>query len=159
MIRAATADDATTICQLVRDLAEYEKLLHTVTLDERRLRDDLFGPCPYAEVLLAEQAGEAVGFALFFHNYSPFAGKPSIFLESLFVKPEYRGHGHGKELLRTVAQLASDRSCSCVEWSVLTWNETAMQFYRSLGAVPMDEWLIFRLAEESLTTLASTSEG
>lgn len=159
MIRTATADDSATIFQLVRDLAEYEKLSHTVTLNERRLREDLFGPRPYAEVLLAEEAGAAVGFALFFHNYSPFVAQPSVFLENLFVKPEYRGRGHGTALLRTVARLAVDRGCSCVEWSVLTWNETAIEFYRSLGAVPMDEWLIFRLAEEPLTVLASTAEG
>ncbi len=144
MIRPATIEDVAVIGQLIRDLAEYEKLLQTVVLDERRLREDLFGPRPYAEVLLAEEAGEVVGFALFFHNYSTFVGKPGIYLEDLFVKPAYRGKGHGKALLLAVARLAVERRCGRMEWSVLNWNETAIRFYKSLGAMPMEEWLILR---------------
>jgi GNAT superfamily N-acetyltransferase len=153
MIRAATVDDVGIICQLIRDLAEYEKLSHAVTFDDRRLREDLFGPRPYAEVLLAEEAGTVIGFALFFHNYSTFVGKPGIYLEDLFVKPEARGKGHGKALLLAVARLAVARGCGRMEWSVLDWNEPSIRFYKSLGAAPMAEWHIFRLTEESLGKL------
>jgi GNAT superfamily N-acetyltransferase len=154
MIRAAKPEDTPTICHLIRALAEYERLADHVVLDEERLRDHLFGPRPYAEVLLAEDAGRVVGFALFFHNYSTFLGRPGIYLEDLFVEPEYRGRGHGKELLRAIAQLAVERGCGRVEWSVLDWNEPAIQFYRALGAVPLDEWTMFRLTGGALEAAA-----
>jgi GNAT superfamily N-acetyltransferase len=150
MIRPATPEDTKTIAQLIRALADYEKLSHVVQLEENRLREHLFGPRPYAEVLLAEEAGEVVGFALFFHNYSTFSGKPGIYLEDLFVRPESRRHGHGKALLAALAQLAIDRGCWRLEWVVLDWNTPAIDFYRSLGAVRMDEWTTYRLTGDAL---------
>ena len=150
MTRPATPDDIPIIAQLIRDLAEYERLAHAVDFDEAKLREHLFGPRPYAEVLLAEDAGAVVGFALFFHNYSTFRGKPGIYLEDLFVKPDSRGKGHGKALLLALAKLAVERGCARVEWSVLNWNEPSIAFYKSLGAVPMDEWTVYRLTDEAL---------
>lgn len=150
MIRAATASDTATIVRLIRDLAEYERLSHAVVLDPGRLREHLFGPRPFAEVLLAEEASEVVGFALFFHNYSTFVGKPGIYLEDLFVRPEHRGKGHGRALLAAVARLAVERDCGRMEWSVLNWNESAIGFYQSMGAEPLDEWRVFRLTGEAL---------
>ena len=154
MIRAATVDDLPTICNLIRALAEYERLSHEVVLDETRMREHLFGPQPFAEVLLAEDAGQVVGFALFFHNYSTFLGRPGIYLEDLFVQPEQRGKGHGKALLRALAQIAVDRGCGRMEWAVLDWNEQSIEFYRLLGSKPMDEWTTFRLTGDSITNLA-----
>jgi GNAT superfamily N-acetyltransferase len=156
MIRAATPADLHTIVKLIRDLAEYEKLAHAVDLDEAKLRAHLFGPRPYAEVLLAEDAGAVVGFALFFHNYSTFRGKPGIYLEDLFVIPAARGKGFGKKLLAELAKLAVARDCARVEWSVLDWNEPSINFYKALGAVPMDEWTVFRLTDDALRKLAGT---
>lgn len=150
MIRAATAADTPTICRLIRALAEYENLSDQVTLDEARLREHLFGPRPYAEVLLAEEAGQVVGFALFFMNYSTFLGKPGIYLEDVFVQPEHRGRGHGKALLVALARLAVERGCGRLEWAVLNWNKPAIDFYRSLGAVPLDEWTTYRLTGDAL---------
>jgi GNAT superfamily N-acetyltransferase len=152
MIRPATPADVPAIAQLIRDLAEYERL--PCWFDESKLRDHLFGARPYCEVLLAEDAGTVVGFALFFHNYSTFRGQPGIYLEDLFVKPPYRGRGHGKGLLRALARLAVERNCGRLEWAVLNWNEPAIHFYRSLGAKPMDEWTVYRLTDEALKTLA-----
>jgi GNAT superfamily N-acetyltransferase len=154
MIRLATAADVPTICALIRALAEYERLTDQVSLDEERLREHLFGPRPFAEVLLAEEAGQVVGFALFFHNYSTFLGKPGIYLEDLFVKPTHRSQGHGKALLQAVARLAVDRNCGRLEWTVLNWNEPAIRFYRSLGALPLDEWSIYRLTGDALRAAA-----
>lgn len=154
MIRPATAGDATTIATLIRELAEYELLAHEVVLDERRLHEHLFGPRPFAEVLLAEERGEVVGFALFFHNYSTFLGRPGVYLEDLFVRPQHRGRGHGKALLSAVARLAVQRGCGRLEWSVLDWNESAIGFYRSLGAVAMDEWTVYRLTGDALIAAA-----
>ncbi len=151
MIRPATAADTPAIAHLIRALADYERLAHTVTLDDNRLREHLFGPRPCAEVLLAEEAGAIVGFALFFPTYSTFAGKPGLYLEDLFVEPDHRGRGHGKDLLTAVARLAAERGCGRLEWSVLNWNEPAIRFYRSVGAVPLDDWTGYRLAGEALT--------
>jgi len=159
MIRAATASDTATICQLIHGLAEYERLAHEVRLDENQLRDHLFGPRPYAEVLLAEDEGEVIGFALFFHNYSTFLGKPGLYLEDLFVRPEYRGKGHGKALLQAVAELAVQRRCGRLEWSVLNWNETAIGFYQSLGGVPLDEWTVYRLTGEALRAASNRGKA
>lgn len=155
MIRPAIPDDIEVICDLIRGLAEYERLSHAVTFESDRLREFLFGPRPYAEVLLAEEAGQVVGFALYFHNFSTFVGKPGMYLEDLFVMPAHRGQGHGKALLLAVARLAVERGCGRMEWSVLDWNEPSIRFYKSLGAVPLEEWQIFRLTEESLSRLIS----
>jgi GNAT superfamily N-acetyltransferase len=153
VIRPATPSDVPVIARLIRDLAEYERLAHAVDFDERRLRDHLFGPRPYAEVLLAEDGGVVVGFALFFHNYSTFRGKPGVYLEDLFVQPEHRGKGVGKALLRALARLAVERGCARMEWSVLNWNEPSIRFYEALGAKRQDEWTVYRLDGEALKTL------
>ncbi len=158
MIRAATSEDVPTIHRLILDLAEYERLRDVAVLTEADLRTHLFGPRPAAEVLLAEVADEVVGFALFFHNFSTFLGKPGIYLEDLFVRPEFRGQGLGKALLLALARLACERGCGRVEWSVLNWNEPAIGFYRSLGAVPMDEWTVYRLTGAALDQLGRGNE-
>lgn len=123
-------------------------------LDPARLQEHLFGPRPYAEAIVAEHDGEVIGFALFFHNYSTFLGRPGIYLEDLFVLPEHRGHGHGKALLHELARLAVKRGCGRLEWSVLNWNEPSIFFYRSLGAEAMTEWSVYRLSGDALQRLA-----
>jgi GNAT superfamily N-acetyltransferase len=159
MIRPATPDDTSSICQLIRGLAEYERLLDRAVFDENDIRRHLFGPRRFAEVLLAEEAGEVVGYALFFHIYSTFAGKPGIYLEDLFVRPERRGRGHGTALLLELARLAVHRQCGRVEWAVLDWNEPAIGFYRGLGAEPMNEWTVFRLWGDALKQAARAAKG
>ncbi len=154
MVRRATPADVTAIAQLIRDLAEYEKLADQVVLEGKRIHEHLFGPRPYAEVLVAEDAGEVVGFALFFHNYSTFLARPGIYLEDLFVRPEHRGKGHGKALLVELARLAVERGCGRLEWAVLDWNKPSIDFYKALGAVAMDEWTIFRVTGPALRALA-----
>ena len=154
MIRPATPADTPTITALIRALAEYERLTHEVVLDEDELRAHLFGERPYAEVILAEHEGEVVGFALFFHNFSTFLGKPGIYLEDLFVKPEHRGGGYGRALLAHLAKLAVERGCGRLEWAVLDWNEPSIAFYRSLGAVAMDDWTTYRVTGDALGALA-----
>jgi GNAT superfamily N-acetyltransferase len=124
-------------------------------MDAELLRRNLFGEHRYAEVLIGEADGEPVGFALFFHNFSTFVGKPGIYLEDLFVKPDHRGAGYGRALLKRLAEIAVERGCGRLEWAVLDWNEPSIGFYRKLGAVPMDDWTIFRLAGDALRTLAS----
>ncbi|HQW52111.1 MAG TPA: GNAT family N-acetyltransferase [Tepidiformaceae bacterium] len=154
-IRPATVSDLDTIIQLVHGLAEYEREPDAVKLDRETFARHLFGPRPFAEVLIAETpAGESAGFALFFHNFSTWEGRPGIYLEDLFVRPELRGHGYGKALLAELARLAIERDCARLEWSVLDWNEPSIQFYRSLGARPMDEWTTYRLTGEALDNLA-----
>ena len=155
MIRPATPDDVPTIARLIRDLAEYERLAHKVMLKESDLREHLFGAKRYAEVLMAEEGNAAAGFALFFTNYSTFRGRPGIYLEDLFVVPEHRGKGHGKALLKELAKLAVERDFCRVEWSVLNWNTPSIEFYKLLGAVPMDEWSVYRLMDDALTKLAT----
>lgn len=154
MIRPAAPGDVPVIAQLIRDLAEYERLSHAVVLEEVRLHDHLFGPRPYCEVLIAEDGSEVAGFALFFHNYSTFRGRPGIYLEDLFVKPQYRGRGHGKDLLRRLARLAIERDCARLEWMVLDWNEPAIQFYKALGAEPLGDWTGYRVSGEALKALS-----
>lgn len=154
-IRPATAGDLPLFAQFIRDLAEYERLAHEVRFDEAVLGDRLFGARPYAEVLIGEIDGEPQGFALFFHNFSTFEGKPGVYLEDLFVRPEARGTGLGKALLSALAQIAIERDCARLEWSVLDWNDPAIQFYKKLGARPMDEWTIFRVDGDALSTLAT----
>ncbi|HEV2719910.1 MAG TPA: GNAT family N-acetyltransferase [Thermoanaerobaculia bacterium] len=153
-IRAATESDVPLILQFIRDLAEYERLLHKVVATEEMLRASLFGNPRFAEVIIGEEDGTAVGFALFFHNYSTFLAQPGIYLEDLFVKPEARGRGYGKALLARLAQLARERGCGRVEWAVLDWNTPSIDFYKSLGAAPMDDWTVFRLTGEALERLA-----
>lgn len=153
--RVATRDDLPLIAQFIRALADYEKLLHEVRFDEALLADKLFGARPYAEVLIGEIDGRPQGFALFFHNFSTFEGKPGIYLEDLFVTPEARGSGLGTALLTRLAQLAVERDCARLEWSVLDWNEPSIGFYKALGAKPMDEWTVFRLDGTALTGLAA----
>ncbi len=155
-LRPARESDLDTIIDLIRALAEYESDPAAVILDRNELRLNLFGPRPYAEVLIAETAAaESAGFALFFHNFSTWTGKPGLYLEDLFVRPEYRRCGHGRELLRALARLAVERGCSRLDWSVLDWNEPALAFYRALGAEPMDEWTTHRIAGVTLTELAA----
>lgn len=156
MIRPATVSDIPLIAQLIRDLAEYEKLAGDVVFNEAALKQHLFGPRPYAEVLIAEHEGVGVGFAMFFHNFSTFLGQPGIYLEDLFVKPAHRGQGHGKQLLASLAKLAVERGCGRLEWAVLDWNKPAIGFYESLGARPNDEWTVFRLTGEALKGLGSS---
>jgi len=153
-IRPATERDAPIILDMIKALADYEKLAHAVTATEQTIRDSLFGAQPAAEVLIASVGGEPAGFALFFHNYSTFLGRRGLYLEDLFVKPAYRGHGIGRALLEHLARLASDRQCGRFEWSVLDWNEPAIGFYKKLGAVALDEWTIFRVTGEALKRLA-----
>jgi GNAT superfamily N-acetyltransferase len=154
-IRSATERDVALILELIRGLAEYERLAQEVTATEATLRHSLFGPSPGAEVVIADADGQPVGFALFFHNFSTFVGKRGIYLEDLFVKPAWRGKGVGRRLLVRLAQLAVERNCGRLEWAVLDWNEPAIRFYRGLGAQPMDDWTVFRLAGDTLYQLAA----
>ena len=158
MIRPATPADTPTIARLIRALAEYERLADKVVLKEADLREHLFGARQYAEVILAEDGGAVVGFALYFHNYSTFLAKPGIYLEDLFVVPEHRGRGHGKALLAALARLAVERECSRVDWSVLDWNEPSIKFYKALGAIPLDEWTAYRLTGDALAALAAANQ-
>jgi GNAT superfamily N-acetyltransferase len=158
-ITAAVERDTPVILDLIRQLAEYERLGDKVIATEERLRQSLFGPRPAAEVLLAAADGEIVGFAVFFTNYSTFLAQPGIYLEDLFVKPHARGQGIGKALLARVAQLAAERGCGRVEWAVLDWNKPSIGFYESLGAVAMSDWTTFRLHGEPLARLAGLATG
>lgn len=153
-LRRAVRADVPEILRLIRALAEYEKLASDVVATEAALAETLFGATPAAEVLLAEEDGRAVGFALFFQNYSTFLAKPGIYLEDLFVEPAYRGRGLGKTLLSAVARLAVERGCGRFEWAVLDWNEPAIGFYRSLGARPLADWTVMRVTGEALKKLA-----
>jgi GNAT superfamily N-acetyltransferase len=145
MIRFATEADVPLILRFIRELAEYEKLPHECVATEEAVRSTLFGERRFAEVLIAESGSEPAGFALFFHNYSTFLAKPGIYLEDLYVRPEFRGRGYGKALLMRLTELARERNCGRVEWAVLNWNTPSIEFYKSLGARAMDEWTVFRL--------------
>lgn len=149
-IRPATPSDVPLILELIRELAEFEHLSHEVAATEAALREHLFGPRPYAEVLIASIDQQPAGFALFFHNYSTFLAKPGIYLEDLYVREAWRSHGVGTALLQAVRQLAVARSCGRYEWSVLNWNQRAIDFYEKMGAKPMSEWTIYRLSGEAL---------
>jgi len=155
----ATERDVPVVLELIRELAEYEKLSHAVSATEQKLRATLFGERPAAEVLLAMREDECAGFALFFPNYSTFLAQPGIYLEDLFVKPHLRGLGIGKALLGEIARLATERQCGRVEWSVLDWNTPSIEFYRSLGAKPLDDWTTFRLTGEALNAVAKRTAG
>ena len=156
-IRPATPADVPLIADLIRELAEYEKLAHEVRFDEAVLGAKLFGPRPYAEVVIGDVDGVAQGFALFFHNFSTFEGKPGIYLEDLFVQPQARGAGLGKALLAHLAALVLERDCARLEWSVLDWNEPAIGFYKALGARLMDEWTVMRVDGDALRHLSANA--
>ena len=158
-IERATPRDVPLILRLIKALAEYERMSSDVVATEDGLRETLFGARPSAEVVIGYAGTEPAGFALFFENYSTFLGKPGLYLEDLFVVPEYRGRGYGKALLTHLATLAVERGCGRFEWSVLDWNEPAIGFYKNLGAKPMDEWTIFRVTGDALSQLASGGAG
>ena len=157
VIRFATVDDVGLICSFIRQLADYEKLTDEVVTDEDQLRQSLFGERRVAEVVIASYDGEPAGFALFFHNFSTFLGRPGVYLEDLFVVPELRGHGIGRILLSYLARLAVERGCGRLELCVLDWNEPAIRFYERLGAKAMDEWTVYRLTGSALEELANSS--
>jgi GNAT superfamily N-acetyltransferase len=156
-IERATPRDVPLILRLIKALAEYERMSSDVIATEDGLRETLFGARPSAEVVIAFAGSEPAGFALFFHNYSTFLAKPGLYLEDLFVVPEYRSRGYGKALLQHLAALAVERGCGRFEWSVLDWNEPAIGFYKKLGAQPMDAWTIFRVTGEALRELATAA--
>jgi GNAT superfamily N-acetyltransferase len=155
-IRPAHVEDVPVILELIRDLATYERAPDEVTATEEQLVDVLFGKRPAAEVLLAFDGKSPVGFAVFFYNFSTWLGRPGLYLEDLFVKPEKRGKGYGRALLVDLAKIARDRGCGRMEWAVLDWNQPAIKFYRALGARPMDEWTVFRLTRDGIAMLAKS---
>lgn len=153
-IDPATPADVPVILELIRELAEFERLLHEVTATPELLSEWLFGPQPKAEVVVARIGAEVAGFALYFHNFSTFLAKPGIYLEDLYVRQRFRGQGCGAALLRHLAGIAVERGCGRFEWSVLDWNQRAIDFYKSLGAVPMDDWTLYRVTGDALRELA-----
>ena len=155
-IRDATISDVPIILQLIRDLATYERAPHDVTATEQGLRDVLFGNKPSAKVVLIFEGEEATGFAVYFFNFSTWLGRPGLYLEDLFVKPETRGRGYGRALLVHLAKIARDHGCGRMEWAVLDWNEPAIQFYRKLGATPLEDWTVFRLTQDGINHLAES---
>lgn len=157
-VRFANRNDTKLIIRFIKDLATYEKLSNDVTVSEELIDKYLFGSSRIAECLIAEFDGVAAGFAVFFHNYSTFKGKPGLYLEDLFVKPEMRGNGIGKSLLVELAKIAKERDCARFEWSVLDWNQPAIDFYLSLGAKPMNEWTVYRLDEAGIGNLINMSK-
>ena len=154
-IRSATSADLPLIAQFIRDLADYEKLAHEVRFDEAKLGEKLFGSRPYAEVVIGEIDGTPQGFALFFHNFSTFEGRPGIYLEDLFVRPQHRGRGIGGALLARLARRCVEQGLTRLEWAVLDWNEPALRFYRGLGAAGLKEWIPHRVTGAALTALAA----
>ena len=156
-IRVAIVDDVPIILELIHALATYERAPNEVTATEQGLVEVLFGEKPAAEVLLAFENETAVGFAVFFHNFSTWLGRPGLYLEDLFVKPEHRGKGYGRALLIHLAKIARERGCGRMEWAVLDWNEPAIEFYRKLGAKPMGEWTVFRLTRDGIAKLADVA--
>lgn len=147
-IRRAGRSDIPNILMLIKELAEYEKLLQEVVTTEKHLEEAIFGDKKLVEVLIAEFNGELAGQTIFFHNFSTFIGRPRLYIEDLYVRPQFRGKGIGKALLNEVIKLAKERNCGRVEWVVLDWNQPAIEFYKSIGAKAMDEWTIFRLTED-----------
>lgn len=154
-IRPTTIADVPQILQFIKELASYEKLRHEVVATEALLKESLFGDNPHAEVVIGYYQDQAVGVAVYCHNFSTFMGRSGIYLEDLFIKPEMRGKGFGKQLLKYLAQLAKERNCARLEWSVLDWNEPAIKFYQSLGAQAMDEWTVNRVSGTALDALAA----
>jgi GNAT superfamily N-acetyltransferase len=157
-IELATERDVPVILRLINGLAEYEKLSHEVVATEAGLRESLFGARRVTEVLIGYAGNEPVGFAVFFHNYSTFLGRAGIYLEDLFVLPQWRRRGLGSQLLRRIAQTAVERGCGRLEWSVLDWNEPAINFYKKLGARAMDEWTVYRVTGDALKNLAAKAD-
>lgn len=153
-IRTAQPSDSQTIFNLIYKLAVYEKLENDVVTSPEELREQIFEK-KYAEVLIAEEDGNPVGFALYFFNFSTFLGKPGLYLEDVFVEPDCRGKGYGKALLVELAKIAKEKDCGRMEWSVLDWNTPSIEFYKSLGAKPMDEWTVFRLTEKEIEDLSN----
>ena len=153
-IRPATEDDVPTILGLIMELAEYERLAHEVSATAEGLQNSLFGEHPFAEVVISEYNGNAIGYALFFHNFSTFLAQPGIYLEDLYVKPEYRGNGYGRKLLAYLARLAKDRNCGRLEFAVLNWNKPAIRIYEKANAKPLQDWTVYRLTGEALSDLA-----
>ncbi|MBM88449.1 MAG: GNAT family N-acetyltransferase [Gammaproteobacteria bacterium] len=158
ILRSTSIKDCPLILGFIKELAEYEKLSHEVVATVKTLEKNLFSKKAYAEVIIGEYKNVAVGYALFFHNFSTFTGRPGIYLEDIYVKPEMRGKGFGKCMLSYVANIAVERDCSRVEWSVLDWNEPSIQFYRSIGAIPMDGWTVQRLHQGALSRFAAEYE-
>ncbi|MCX6271718.1 MAG: GNAT family N-acetyltransferase [Bacteroidetes bacterium] len=148
ILKQAQPEDSSLIIHFIKELAKYEKLIDTVVITEDNIKEYLFGDKIFAEVLLAYFEEQAVGFALYFHNFSTFAGRPGLYLEDVYIMPEMRGRGFGKEIMLHLVSLAKERNCGRMEWAVLDWNSPAINFYKSLGAVPMDEWTVFRLSSD-----------
>jgi len=157
-IRAATPADVGAVFALMYELAEFEKLTHLFVATESSLHDALFGTRPAAEALVAEQAGEVVGYALFFHNFSTFLAKRGLYLEDLYVRPALRGSGLGTKLLKKLAALAVERQCGRFEWSVLDWNQNAIDFYEKMGATVLPDWRVVRVTGDSLNRLANAAD-
>jgi GNAT superfamily N-acetyltransferase len=158
VIREATVEDCDLIMTLIKELADYERLSHEVEATAEKLRETLFGSNRVAEVLIAELQGTAIGYALFFQSFSTFTGRPGLYLEDIYVKPNWRGKGFGKSLMIQIAQLAVERQCSRLEWAVLDWNAPSISFYRSIDAVPMEGWTVQRLSGQPLKNLALESD-
>lgn len=156
-ITPAVRADVPVILQLIRELAEYERAPNDAVATEEQLEEVLFGGNPSAQVSLAQEGNEPVGFAVYFHNFSTWLGRPGLYLEDLFVRPVHRGKGYGRALLVHLAQIAHERGCGRMEWAVLNWNEPAIQFYKKLGAQPMEEWTVFRLTSDRIAQLAGAS--
>lgn len=158
-LRAARRDDCALILSLIRELADFEQLLHEVQTTEADLELHLFGAQPRAEALIVEADGAVAGFALYFHNFSTFVGKPGLYLEDLYIRPAFRGRGYGRQIMQRLAQIALERGCGRFEWWVLDWNTPAVEFYRSLGAQPMSEWTVQRVSGDALVALAQGGAG
>lgn len=156
-IRFATVEDVPLILEFIKDLADYEELLNEVVATEEILKESIFVK-NQAEVIIGEENGKPVGFALFFHNFSTFLGKANLYLEDLFVKPENRGKGYGKRLLSYLGKIAIERNCERLDWWCLDWNTSSIEFYKSLGAIPMDDWTVYRMQGEALKDLAKMSD-
>ena len=159
VIRPAATDDVPLVLALIKELAEYERMSDQVVATEADVRRALFGATPFAEAVIAALGETPVGFALFFHTFSTFLARPGLYLEDLYVQPEYRGRGVGRRLLVYLARLARTRGCGRFEWSVLDWNEPAIRAYRRTGAVPMDEWTVYRLTGDALDRLAAEGDA
>lgn len=156
VLRKALVEDVSLILDFIKALADYERMSDEVMATEETVRKTLFGDTPYAEVILAEFEGKAAGFALFFHNYSTFVSKPGLYLEDIFIYPEYRGKGIGKLMMQYLARLTVERDCGRFEWSCLKWNKPSLDFYDSLGAVKMNDWIILRVSGKNLFDLAES---
>jgi len=155
-LRFATPDDIPVILEFIKELADFEKLSHEVVATEKMLKKSLFGERPMAEVIIADYLSKPVGFSLFFHNFSTFLGRPGLYIEDLYIKPEHRGMGIGKTILKYLAKLAVERDCGRLEWWVLNWNINALNFYNELGAQAMDQWTVFRITGETLSNLSES---